>query len=220
MAQYKSIVTITWKFTSEDSFQDCLIFTKEQVDQILQIPQGEKFEGFGIQVNLARMKDKKKVTHLGEFSLEEVLPYITGGDEKRVYMVNGKEYFVKMNSERYFVFKNNNKCVSCGLEGTKMILDINSGDQSPHFNLYAKEHGRLVLMTKDHVIAKSQGGLDDLSNYSTMCSICNNLKGDYTLNNEEVRKLRELHKNEGKLPKKELKELINKTRKEMAERNK
>ena len=25
------------------------------------------------------------------------------------------------------------------LEGTKMILDINPGDQSPHFNLYAEE---------------------------------------------------------------------------------
>jgi 5-methylcytosine-specific restriction endonuclease McrA len=124
-----------------------------------------------------------------------------------------------MNSDRYAVFKANPACVACGLVGTKMILDINPGDQSPHFNLYAIESGRYVLMTKDHIIAKSKGGTDELSNYQTCCSICNNLKGNYDLSREQMRELRHIFDNEEKLPKKELRDLLNKTRDEMVRKN-
>jgi hypothetical protein len=48
-----------------------------------------------------------------------------------------------------------------------------------------------------------------------MCSVCNNLKGAYDLSYEAVRKMRHLYKNEEKLPRKELKELINQLRAEM-----
>lgn len=33
-------------------------------------------------------------------------------------------------------------------------------------------------MTKDHIIPKSKGGIDDLSNYQTMCERCNKEKGN------------------------------------------
>jgi len=99
------------------------------------------------------------------------------------------------------------------------MLDINPGDQSPHFNLYGEENGRLVLMTKDHILAKSQGGQDELNNYATMCSTCNNLKGHYNLSNEQVFELRKLYNNEEKLPRKELRDLINQVREEMANQN-
>jgi 5-methylcytosine-specific restriction endonuclease McrA len=36
-------------------------------------------------------------------------------------------------------------------------------------------------MTRDHVIAKSLGGQDFLSNMQTMCRICNNKKGSMTV---------------------------------------
>lgn len=220
MTTYKVICTLTWKFDSHKNQEACLEYAKEQLDGILDTnPHGHDFENFSIQVDLAKMKDRKKLVHLGEFSLDEVLPYITEEDTKKIYVVDGIEHQVRMNSDRYFVFKDNNICVACGLEGSKMVLDINPGDQSPHFNMYAEENGRLVLMTKDHILAKSQGGTDELSNYQTQCSICNNLKGAYCLTNEQVRQLRRLHDNGAKLPRKELRDLINKTREEMA-RNK
>ena len=217
MSQYKAIATLTWKFDSDEPPEECLEKAKIQLDSILNSnPSGEDFDGFCVQVDLARMKDRKKLVHLGEFDLEEVLPFITEDETKKDYEVDGKIYSVRMNSDRYFVFQNNNHCVSCDIEGTKMVLDINPGDQSPHFNLYAEENGRLLLMTKDHILAKSKGGTDELSNYQTMCSICNNLKGAYDLKLDHVKELREMYNNTEKLPRKELRELINKRREEMS----
>jgi len=220
MTQYKVISTITWKFESDKSEKSCLEYAKRQLDQILDShPQGENFDGFGIQVDLAKMKERKRLIHLGDFSLEDVLPYISEEESKREYTVGEEAYDVRMNSDRYFVFQKNSECVACNLQGTKMILDINPGDQSPHFNLYAEENGRLVLMTKDHIIAKSKGGTDQLDNYQTMCHTCNNLKGAYDLGLDNVRELRQLHNNEEKLPRKELRDLINRIREEMAASN-
>ena len=220
MPTYKAIATITWKFESSESLTECLEKAKAQLDQILNTdPQGDAFEGFGVQMDIARMKDRKRLIHIAEFDTDDVLPHITESDDKREYVVDGESYMVRMNSERYFVFQDNNCCVACGIEGTKMVLDINPGDQSPHFNLYAEESGRLVLMTKDHILPKSRGGQDSLDNYQTMCCICNNLKGHYDLSLEDISGLRDLYNNEQKLPRKELREIINTTREEMALRN-
>ena len=219
MTSYKAIATVTWKFDSDDPHDVCLEYAKEQLEKILDCkPHGEDFDGFGVQMDIAPMKDRKRLVHLAAYDLEEVFPHITTDDKKREYCVGGETYLVRMNSDRYFVFKDSKKCVSCGLEGVKMVLDINPGDQSPHFNLYAEEDGRLVLMTKDHILAKSKGGKDELSNYQTMCSVCNNLKGAYDITLDDCRELRKLHDNKDKLPRKELRDLINKTRDEMAQR--
>lgn len=216
MPQYKVIATLTWRLDDDLDHEECLERAKQQLEDILDSnPQGEDFDGFSVQIDLARMKDRKKLVHLGEFSLDEVMPYITEAESKRDYHVGEHTYTVRMNSDRYFVFKDNPRCVSCGLEGTKMVLDMNPGDHSPHFNLYAIEDGRYVLMTKDHVLAKACGGTDELSNYTTCCSICNNLKGHYDLTYEQVRELREINSNKTMLPRKELRELINRTRDEM-----
>lgn len=217
MPTYKSIVTLTWKFESHLSEEECLNKAKQQLDEILNTkPQGADYDGFAVQVDLAKMKDRKKLIHLGMFALDDVFPHITIEDLKKDFVIDGKVYQVRMNSDRYHVFKNNPSCVSCGIEGKHMVLDMNPGDSSPHFNLYAEEHGRLVLMTKDHILAKSKGGLDALENYATMCSVCNNLKGNFDLTNSQVAELRILHNNEAKIPRKELRDLINQVRSEMS----
>lgn len=216
MKTYKAIATITWKFDSKDSREESLERAKSQFDKIIgSMPHGEEFEDFSIQMDLARMKERKKLVHISEFKLSDVFPYVSEEEFRKEYEVDDEIYLVRMNSDRYFVFKKNPYCVSCGLEGKKFMLDINPGDQSPHFNLYGEEYGRLVLMTKDHIIAKSKGGKDELSNYQTMCSTCNNLKGHYGLNLEQVEKLRFIYNNEDMLPRKELRDLINSTRDEM-----
>jgi 5-methylcytosine-specific restriction endonuclease McrA len=217
MTQYKAIATLTWKFNSEKGHGESLEQAKRQLDQILETnPHGHDFDGFCVQVDLAKMKDRKRLIHLGIFELEEVFPYVTLEDVKRDYQVGEKNYQVRMNSDRYHVFKNNHHCVSCNVAGSKMILDMNPGDHSPHFNMYAEESGRLVLMTKDHILAKSKGGTDDLNNFQTMCCTCNNLKGAYDLTLDQCRDLRRLFDNGDKLPRKELRDLINRKREEMA----
>lgn len=216
MTDYKAIATITWKFSCDKSAEECVHHARHQLEKVLDChPQGDEFDGFSVQVDIAQMKERKRLIHIASFDIEEILGQITIEDSKQEFVINGQVYLVKMNSQRYHVFKQSRVCCSCGLEGKQMILDINPGDQSPHFNLYGEEEGRLVLMTKDHIIPKSKGGSDTLDNYSTMCSVCNNLKGAYDLTYEAVKKMRHLYKNEEKLPRKELKELINQLRVEM-----
>lgn len=138
MTTYKVIATLTWKFDADHGHGESLEYAKELLDQILeQNPQGREFDGFTVQVDLAKMKDRKRLIHLGVFELDEVFPFVTSEESKREYKVGDKSYQVRMNSDRYHVFKSNHKCVSCGLAGTKMILDMNPGDSSPHFNMYA-----------------------------------------------------------------------------------
>jgi hypothetical protein len=47
-------------------------------------------------------------------------------------------------------------------------------DSRRHFNLYAADG---TLMTKDHIIPKSKGGIDKVHNMQTMCYPCNKAKG-------------------------------------------
>lgn len=216
MTDYKAIATITWKFSCDQSAEECIHHARTQLEKILEChPKGDEFDGFSVQVDIAQMKERKRLVHIASFDIDDILQQITEEDCKKEFVVNDQVYLVKMNSQRYHVFKQSRTCCACGLEGKQMILDINPGDQSPHFNLYGEEDGRLVLMTKDHIIPKSKGGSDTLENYSTMCSVCNNLKGAYDLTYEAVKKMRHLYKNDEKLPRKELKELINQLRAEM-----
>lgn len=149
-------------------------------------------------------------TVLGDFKLEDVLPYVGNSPKKRKYKAGKEEYLVRMNSPRYYVFKAMKNCVSCGIEGCVMRLEKHHNDKMPHFNLYAKnESGDLVLMTKDHVVPKNRGGDNHHSNYQTMCSVCNSLKGDMPLKIEHVSKLREIYNQHvNKVSKKSLRKMI------------
>lgn len=89
-------------------------------------------------------------------------------------------FMVKPFSARYQVFYNKGiKCPDCGRKGAYFTLDAdsNNGKNSliRHFNLYSEDG---VLMTKDHIIPKSKGGKNILSNYQPMCTICNAKKKD------------------------------------------
>lgn len=203
MALYKVISTITWQFESEGNPDESLQQARDQLDQIVNCsPQGKTYEDFNIQLDLNPMKRRNKLQHLQEFPVDEILSLVTPFDRKHKFIVNNDAYFVRLNSDRYYLFKQNTDCVVCGLKGSKMFLDVNPIDQYAHFNLYGEENGRLVLMTKDHILPKSKGGKDDLSNYQTMCSICNNLKGNYDLILSDILELRKLAENKDKLPKK------------------
>jgi len=156
-----------------------------------------------------RLKDRPQKKRIGEFTVEDVIPFITSSESKKDYVVNGQTYVVRMNSQRYFVFRDSLSCVSCGLTGSKMVLEQHPGDKTAHFNLYAEEDGNLVLMTKDHIRAKAVGGEDRHSNYQTMCSICNNIKASEAIGLEDLRTLRMLYNvNVRQMPKKQLHRMI------------
>jgi hypothetical protein len=160
------------------------------------------------QVRIEKLKQPKHRVRLAEFNVDEVLPFISREDKKREYKVDDKTYEVRMDSSRYFVFRENLRCSACGLEGTKFCLEISPSDKNPHFNLYAVENGRYILMTKDHMHPKSYGGIDIHSNYQTMCAICNNLKGSCNISLEKIKELRKLYDDNKNLPRKRFRQLL------------
>ncbi len=124
---------------------------------------------------------------VGEFPLDMVLSeYIMKGEGRHpgpdIVGTDGVTYNPKYNSQRYILFKTKGcKCVSCGIEGNIAILTRNKfklKNPTAHFNIYHKtEDGMYVLMTKDHIIPKALNGPNNLNNYQTMCSHCNETKG-------------------------------------------
>lgn len=75
------------------------------------------------------------------------------------------------------------KCWQCGCVADRWIAERHPSDPArPTLNLFAtkwKKHKgrgwvpRLVMMTRDHIIPKSLGGVDDLANLRPGCEICN-----------------------------------------------
>lgn len=112
------------------------------------------------------------------YTLDEVIPFIERNSERQDF--NGD--MIRLSSDRLLLFKEKGvRCVTCGLEG-QFFLKLRSKkekiDEHWHFNLYAEKDGELVLFTKDHIIPKSKGGPNHLSNYQTMCEPCNMHKGN------------------------------------------
>lgn len=156
-----------------------------------------------------------------EFPIDLVLNSVFS--PKKVFEHEGKKYVVKMNSQRYFMFRENLNCVCCSLKGTRMFLEYHLSDMTPHFNLYGEYENKLILMTKDHIIARALGGEDKHSNYQTMCLTCNNLKGHSSLTLDSLKKIRVLFdENKNKLTKKNLHFLLEgaKNKLEKSQKNK
>jgi hypothetical protein len=116
---------------------------------------------------------------VGIYNIEEVLDFIVNNKKSdgaiRIY----DGYQVKMFSLRYKTFAKSLVCVNCGITGEYFAIERVIGNDSPrfHFNLYAKLNtGEEVLITKDHIIPKSLGGKDCISNMQTMCKVCNEMK--------------------------------------------
>lgn len=127
------------------------------------------------------------------FPAHEILA-LTGREspDTQVFEVDGQSYWVHMRSLRFECFRRRQRCVVCGLRGTKMVLEFGSPVAgSPHFNLYGEEDGELVLMTKDHITPVSHGGKNRLTNLQTMCTRCNGIKAaDKDLTFEQILKRR------------------------------
>ena len=210
MPKHKITANIQWEIETES-------------DKILEMAEKELFEilpksicGRILKIDNLRPRKGKKL--IGEFQPQDVFPYIccfpTQSPDRykrirRKYVVGNETFHVKMNSQRYFIFKSCPCCVSCGIKGNKFFLEKNSNDKFPHFNFYAVNGDEKILMTKDHILPKSFGGEDRHSNYQTMCEVCNNLKSHYSLKIEHVREIRDAYEsNKNRMTKKQLNRLI------------
>ena len=160
---------------------------------------------------MPRKKTKRsRYFRVGTFGLDEVLPYIFTREvrhelrkkgfsykskewveaSKRSYpvIINGKrtEIAVSMGSHRYQLFaKEGVDCVNCGIKGKFFALERGFGDNPKkfHFNLYGKdEEGKEIMITKDHIMPRSKGGRNKLTNYQPMCYRCNNKKSNKVIN--------------------------------------
>jgi len=161
----------------------------------------------------------KNRTRIAEFPISLVLNNVFS--PKKTFEYEGEKYEVKMNSQRYFMFRENLNCVCCSLKGTRMFLEYHDADKVPHFNLYGEQNNELILMTKDHIIARALGGQDKHSNYQTMCLICNNLKGHSSLTLDSLKKLRKIFdSNKNNLTKKKLHLLIEDSKRKLAKSQK
>lgn len=117
-----------------------------------------------------------------KYSIEEVKAFY----EKNVDFRRLKKkmlfdnHLVKVYSQRYELFFGKGViCVDCGVEGKYFYLEKAPESKGYHFNLYAiNQYGHEVLMTKDHIVARANGGADTLKNYQTMCTVCNVRKAD------------------------------------------
>lgn len=141
-------------------------------------------------IELEGVPDFGRVGHYerkGLYTIEEVIPFIQKKDQT---MVTFDDDEINMGSIRYKVFAEKLACVNCGIAATFFAKERAVYWHKPsdrywptshryHFNLYAvTDRGHVVMLTKDHIYPRSQGGSDELDNLQTMCAPCNSRKRD------------------------------------------
>lgn len=116
----------------------------------------------------------KKAKHIPtKESIEEILDLI-GNEKCTVTGINNIEYIVNSESLRLRTFKNSGiVCAECGITATHWVLTFDQKLLKPHLNLMCGD----ILFTHDHIIPRSKGGKNYLSNTQTMCYPCNSKLG-------------------------------------------
>ena len=108
--------------------------------------------------NYNMKKKKKKINIISEYPIECL-------------------YTKFKNHRRLKVFANKGVvCVKCGKVGTRLIkrrIIHKGGSFEDHVDLFTDD---LCLMTVDHILARADGGSEDLANKQPMCSKCNSKK--------------------------------------------
>lgn len=218
---YRAVVTLQWDFEHDTNNLNVEEKVRQQLNEFAEL---QILKELKPEFKLSQVKRLRgRIKHLKSFEPDEIQMYFEVlkecyEEQAMIFNVDGEDYSVKMHTKRFRLFRTNRTCVSCGLVGTKMILDLPTDARDAHFNLYGEEDGELILMTQDHILPRSKGGTNEANNIQCMCVICNVLKSDYELGLDECRQLREAYKNEQNLSRKKLTKLINNLRKELADK--
>lgn len=178
---------------SKRLFELCNIFFDHGLDvQVLKQVSGNVLlkvseSGFSVKSNFpdrgVKTGPSKAERKYGEcFAPSQVLPFVRNRnfkDTKENLKVDFNGDLIDISSSRLVTFKEKGcKCVSCGLEGSVFFKERYNDSAPWHFAFYGYRNGVEILFTKDHIIPVSKGGKDSLSNLQTMCTSCNNAKGD------------------------------------------
>lgn len=115
------------------------------------------------------------------YSVEKILSNVIPSPLKikdSTSLIEFDDDLINMTSQRYQVFKNKGiRCVVCGIKGKYFAKEKAGNSKRFHFNLYAIDiYGNEVMMTKDHIMRRREGGKDILENYQPMCYRCNKRK--------------------------------------------
>lgn len=126
------------------------------------------------------METKKILpTHNGlvrikKYTIQEVFNWIKE-NPRRVYWEKD-DYVINTKRAKIF-YKKGVMCVNCGVKGEFFALEKDKGG-GIHLDLYGLIDGEEVLITIDHIVPKSKGGVNKMINYQTMCKLCNEMKAD------------------------------------------
>jgi len=118
------------------------------------------------------------------YAIDEIVEYINS-DESYVILNDTR---VKVEGLRLNTFTKHTVCSSCGRAGSHFrIASKKKKKNGPHtFHLCLWSDDK-IQMTKDHIIPKSKGGADHLSNMQCMCTKCNMKKGN-KITDDDIKK--------------------------------
>lgn len=113
---------------------------------------------------------------LGTLGIEEVFSQMREGKNSMVAL--GET--VKLTGLRLKTFfTKGTSCSFCNnVNDPFFAVERHINNTGFHLNLYGIKNGKEVLMTKDHILAKANGGQDTLENMQPACLRCNNKKAD------------------------------------------
>lgn len=131
-----------------------------------------------ILVDVVRCFPKHEV--LAKFSVDEILELVPSEDNgnyglKAAIETDFGTIYVSIASKKLLTFKQSIICASCESKGSYFLLLRN-----PHakgrasLELFTDDN---KLLTRDHIMPRSLGGSNDMSNSQTMCLTCNSKKG-------------------------------------------
>ena len=122
-------------------------------------------------------RPSKKQNRIKTYPTELILNFINQ-NQKEAYYVDEEGNRCKLRRASVFAVRGI-VCQYCKIEGKFFALEKHA-DDALHFDLYGiDDNGYEILMTIDHVKAKSKGGRNHIDNYQTLCAICNEAKANF-----------------------------------------
>jgi CRISPR/Cas system Type II protein with McrA/HNH and RuvC-like nuclease domain len=127
-----------------------------------------------------RNKCRKSWIHHSYWTIEEVMKLLQDNKGRKVITHNKVE--IRLKSHKNILFLNKqHSCKICKLPVTYVALEKLQKDiKMYHFNYYTihPKTKQEILFNVDHIIPKSKGGSDIITNMQLTCEICNTVKGN------------------------------------------